>query len=183
MIQPIRDLKQRRKAKASSLMDVAIIEKEMKIYAMPLDELPLTKALNDFLIEKDVYKRKGLKRRFNTGDWLVALDEDQLHELMDALSTGLHVDRHDPQYRVQINEIYHITWYLLAAEKGKKKIKMDSKRYARLMGELVDYVGQEIARRKGWILLEGTHRLLGDQKPQVVVTPQGARECPELLAD
>ncbi|WP_419596688.1 hypothetical protein [Thiolapillus sp.] len=42
-----------------------------------------------------------------------------------------------PQYRTQINKLYQLTGYLLAAEKGKKirgnklKIGMDSKRFAR----------------------------------------------------
>ncbi|WP_419606908.1 hypothetical protein [Thiolapillus sp.] len=47
--------------------------------------------------------------------------------------------------------------------------------------KVVEFVGQEVARRKDWILVEGKMGLLGDKTPQIVITPKGAEECPELL--
>ncbi|WP_295514117.1 hypothetical protein, partial [Thiolapillus sp.] len=79
----------------------------------------------------------GQSTVFCTSDWLMSLEWEFLVGLMDTLSTALHVDRHDPQYRTQINKLYQRIGYLLAAEKGKKirgnklKIGMDSKRFAR----------------------------------------------------
>ncbi len=36
--------------------------------------------------------------------------------------------------------------------------------------------------RSPWLAaVEGKMRLLGDKTPQIVITPKGAEECPELL--
>ncbi len=144
------------------------LEGEKAIFGQSrVDDMPMTKCLHQYLLER----KKG--KRFDLGDWLEYLADDEVEALMNLVYRGITSDINDPIYSVEREELISLVMTCLAAEKGTTKVYIDRSKFSAQIDRFGMFVSMEQTLRKGWIELSGLRRLRSKKEPDVIITPLG----------